>query len=57
MGANERATPLYDLITTREMDPKFTQLEKFSIGFVSLMKQFNVYFKPSERLNDQQHVL
>eukprot|EP00985_Skeletonema_marinoi_P018799 scaffold10608_cov88-Skeletonema_marinoi.AAC.1 len=54
VAAGERATLLYELITTREMDPKCTQLEKFSIGFVSLMKQFNVYFKPSERLNDQQ---
>jgi len=36
------------------MDPKCTQLEKFSVGFVRLMKEYNNYCKPSQRLDDQQ---
>eukprot|EP00984_Skeletonema_dohrnii_P020205 scaffold9777_cov136-Skeletonema_dohrnii-CCMP3373.AAC.1 len=36
------------------MDPMCTELEKNSLGFVNLMKEFNRYCKPSERLDDQQ---
>ena len=54
VAAEERAAQLFEVFTTGEMDPKCTQLEKFSVGFVRLMKEYNNYCKPSQRLDDQQ---
>eukprot|EP00985_Skeletonema_marinoi_P025211 scaffold18279_cov88-Skeletonema_marinoi.AAC.1 len=47
VAAEERAAQLFEVFTTGEMDPKCTQLEKFSVGFVRLMKEYNNYCKPS----------
>eukprot|EP00985_Skeletonema_marinoi_P025286 scaffold18440_cov110-Skeletonema_marinoi.AAC.1 len=43
VAAEERAAQLFEVFTTGEMDPKCTQLEKFSVGFVQLMKEYNNY--------------
>eukprot|EP00984_Skeletonema_dohrnii_P023002 scaffold12131_cov124-Skeletonema_dohrnii-CCMP3373.AAC.2 len=54
VAAEERAAQIFQIIITGSMDPKCTELEKNSLGFVNLMKEFNRYCKPSERLDDQQ---